>query len=51
MVKDAEAHAEEDAKRKEEIEVRNNSDALVNATEQTLQEAGRQGSGRREVRR
>ena len=37
MVKDAEAHAEEDAKRKEEIEVRNNSDALVNATEQTLQ--------------
>lgn len=40
MVKDAEAHAEEDAKRKEEIEVRNNSDALVNATEQTLQEVG-----------
>ena len=40
MVKDAEAHAEEDAKRKEEIEVRNNSDALVNAAEQTLQEVG-----------
>ena len=40
MVKDAEAHAEEDAKRKEEIEVRNNADALVNATEQTLQEVG-----------
>ena len=40
MVKDAEAHVEEDAKRKEEIEVRNNADALVNATEQTLQEVG-----------
>ena len=40
MVKDAEAHAEEDAKRKEEIEVRNNAYALVNATEQTLQEVG-----------
>ena len=40
MVKDAEAHAEEDAKRKEEIEVRNNADALVTATEQTLQEVG-----------
>ena len=40
MVKDAEAHAEEDAQRKEEIEVRNNADALVNATEQTLQEVG-----------
>ena len=40
MVKDAEQHAEEDAKRKEEVEVRNNADALVNATEQTLQEVG-----------
>ena len=36
MVKDAEAHAEEDKRRKEEVEVRNNADALVNATEQTL---------------
>ena len=40
MVKDAELHAEEDKKRKEEVEVRNNCDALVNATEQTLQEVG-----------
>lgn len=40
MVKDAEAHAEEDKKRKEEVEVRNNADALVNATEQTLAEVG-----------
>ena len=40
MVKDAEAHADEDAKRKEEIEVRNNTDSLVNATQQTLDELG-----------
>ena len=40
MVKDAEAHADEDKKRKEEVEVRNNADALVNATEQTLSELG-----------
>ena len=40
MVKDAEAHAEEDKKRKEEVETRNNCDALVNATEQTLNELG-----------
>ena len=40
MVKDAEAHAEEDKRRKEEVEVRNNCDALVNATEQTLAEVG-----------
>ncbi|MEG0375367.1 MAG: molecular chaperone DnaK [Raoultibacter sp.] len=40
MVKDAEAHAEEDKLRKEEVELRNNADALVNATEQTLAEVG-----------
>ena len=40
MVKDAEAHAEEDKKQKEEVETRNNCDALVNATEQTLNELG-----------
>ncbi len=40
MVKDAEAHAEEDERRKEESEARNNADALVNATEQTLNEVG-----------
>ena len=40
MVKDAEAHAEEDRRRKEEVEIRNNADALVNATEQTLAEVG-----------
>ena len=40
MVKDAEAHAEEDKKRKEEVETRNNCDARVNATQQTLNELG-----------
>ena len=40
MVKDAEANAAEDARRKEEIEVRNTTDSLVNATEQTLSELG-----------
>ncbi|MEG0682040.1 MAG: molecular chaperone DnaK [Raoultibacter sp.] len=40
MVKDAEAHAEEDEKRKQEVEVRNTCDSLVNATEQTLAELG-----------
>ena len=40
MVKDAEAHAEEDKVRKEEVEVRNNCDTLINATETTLGEVG-----------
>ena len=40
MVRDAEQHAEEDKRRREEVEVRNNCDALVNATEQTLAEVG-----------
>ncbi len=40
MVKDAEQHAEEDAKHKEEVEVRNNAEALVGATRQTLDELG-----------
>ncbi len=40
MVKDAEQHAEEDAKHKEEVEVRNNAEALVGATQQTLSELG-----------
>jgi len=40
MVKDAETHAEEDAKRKEEVEIRNNAESLVNAAEKTMKEAG-----------
>ena len=40
MVKDAEAHAEEDKKQKEEVEVRNQADSLIYSTEQTLNELG-----------
>jgi molecular chaperone DnaK len=40
MVKDSEANAAEDAKRKEEIEVRNHTDSLVYSTERTLNEHG-----------
>ena len=38
MVKDAQAHAEEDKKRKEEVEVRNQADSLVYSTEKLLTE-------------
>jgi molecular chaperone DnaK len=38
MVKDAEAHAEEDRKRKEEAEVRNTADTLVYQTEKLLKD-------------
>jgi molecular chaperone DnaK len=40
MVKDAEAHAEEDKARREEAEVRNNADSLVYQTEKVLREQG-----------
>ncbi|MCI1933699.1 MAG: molecular chaperone DnaK [Atopobiaceae bacterium] len=40
MVKDAEAHAEEDKKHKDEIEIRNQADSLAYSTEQTLKELG-----------
>ena len=40
MVKDAEAHAEDDKKRREEAEVRNNADSLVYQTEKVLREQG-----------
>ncbi|MCB0967318.1 MAG: Hsp70 family protein, partial [Ilumatobacter sp.] len=40
MVKDAEAHAEEDKKRREEAEIRNNADSLVYQTEKVLREQG-----------
>ncbi|MFM2183605.1 MAG: chaperone protein DnaK, partial [Actinomycetota bacterium] len=40
MVKDAEAHAEEDRKRREEAEIRNNGDSLVYQTEKMLREQG-----------
>jgi molecular chaperone DnaK len=38
MMKDAEAHAEEDRKRREDAEVRNNADQLVFQTEKLLKE-------------
>ena len=40
MVKDAESHAEEDKKHKDEIEVRNQTDSLTYSTEQTVKELG-----------
>ncbi len=40
MVKEAEAHAEEDRKRKELIEARNQGEALVHSTEKTLKDLG-----------
>ena len=40
MVKDAEAHAEEDKRQKDEIEIRNQTDSLAYSTEQTLKELG-----------
>lgn len=39
-VKDAERFAEEDKKRKEEIEIRNNADSLIYNTEKTLKDLG-----------
>ncbi len=40
MIKDAEAHAEEDRKFRELVDVRNQAEALVHATEKTLEELG-----------
>ena len=40
MVKDAEAHAEEDKKRRELVEAQNQAESLIHTTEKTLAEAG-----------
>ncbi len=40
MTKEAEAHAEEDKKKKEEVETRNQADTLVFTAERSLKEAG-----------
>jgi molecular chaperone DnaK len=40
MVKDAEAHAEEDKKRRAQVEAKNHAEALVHSTEKTLAEHG-----------
>jgi hypothetical protein len=39
MVKDAELHAEEDRRKKEELEIRNRADSLLNNAEKTLADA------------
>lgn len=40
MVKDAEAHAEEDKKFKEVVDARNQADSLIHSTEKTMSELG-----------
>ena len=40
FVKDAEAHSEEDKKRRETVEIRNQADSLIYGTEKNLQEHG-----------
>src|SRR3989440_1558329 len=40
MVKDAESHAEEDKKRKAEVEAKNHAEALIHATEKAIAEHG-----------
>src|SRR5450756_1054471 len=40
MVKDAEAHAAEDKKRREQVDAKNHADALVHSTEKALAEHG-----------
>jgi molecular chaperone DnaK len=40
MVKDAEANAAEDKKRREAVDARNQADALIHTTEKTLKELG-----------
>ncbi len=45
MIHDAEAHAEDDRRRKEEAEIRNNADSLVYQTEKMLRDQTSQVSG------
>ncbi len=45
MVKDAEAHAEEDKKQRELIDARNQADNMIHATEKSLKEYGDKVSG------
>ena len=53
MVRDAEAHADDDRKRRDEAEVRNQADSLVYSTEKLLKEQGEsfQGTEREDVER
>ncbi|MGE0188283.1 MAG: molecular chaperone DnaK [Steroidobacteraceae bacterium] len=50
MVQDAEAHADEDRKYRELVDVRNKADALVHSTDKTLQELGDKVSGEDRVK-
>lgn len=45
MVRDAEAHAEDDKRRREEVEVRNTADSLVYQTEKLLKDQAESFSG------
>ena len=45
MVKDAEAHADEDKKAKEAVDARNEADSLINATDKSVNELGDKISG------
>jgi len=45
MKKEAEAHAEEDRKRKETVDMRNQADTLISVSEKTLKDAASAGSG------
>ena len=47
MMRDAESHADEDKKRREEIEARNRADQAVYGAEKVRQGLGRQAAGRR----
>ena len=51
MIKDAEAHAEEDRKRREEADVRNQAESLVYQTEKFVSEQRRPRADRRFPRR
>ena len=45
MIKDAEAHADEDRKHRESVEIRNQADAMIHAAEKTLSDLGEQVDG------
>src|SRR5688500_11329642 len=50
MVKDAEAHAEDDKKRKAQVEAKNHAEALIHSTEKALAEHGSKvGEGERKA--
>ena len=45
MIRDAESHAEDDRRRREEAEIRNNADTLVHRTEKLLKDEGSKFTG------